>query len=133
MSGLSDLPLPPNIERPEMWTTEAIVQAVKDGYTFLIPFISEGLFEPNAYWIHGMQASASSLTVGKDYTPEIELLPNERIGAKTFFPAETVPEEAWIGKPNEIGRVAVKLEISPEVIDWDLLNRGHQIRVKRGL
>lgn len=134
LGDLRDVPMPPNIERPEMWTTGAIVQAVKDGFRFLIPFNPEGLFEPNAYWINGMQASSGVLTVGKDYTPEIELLPNEWIRAKTFFPPDMVPKEAWVGQPSADGRVVgVYLEIDPDTIDWEMLNRGHQIRVRRGL
>lgn len=133
MGGLEDVPLPPDIPRPEMWDTRAVVQAVKDGFTFLLPFIwGESLFSQNAYYIHGVQAGASGLTVGPEHTPEIEiLLPFDWIKAKTFFPPEMVPEEAWLGPPNENGVVAVYVEIDPDTIDWEQLNRGHQIRVRR--
>lgn len=134
MGGLQDVPLPPNIDRPEMWNTAAIVQAVHDGFTFLVPFVmGEGLFSPNAYWIKGMQASANGLTVGPDHTPEIDLIDNEWIRAKTFFRPEMVPKEAWLEPPGRHGVVPVYVEIDPDTIDWDLLNRGHQIRVKRDL
>jgi hypothetical protein len=134
LGSLRDVPLPPNIDRPEMWTTAAIVQAVHDGFTFLIPFVmGEGLFSPNAYWIKGMQASANGLTVGPDHTPEIDLIDNEWIRAKTFFRPEMVPKEAWLEPPGRHGVVPVYVEIDPDTIDWNLLNRGHQIRVKRDL
>jgi len=133
MGDLRDVPLPENVDRPEMWDTEAVVKAVKDGYTFLLPFISHGLFEPNAYWIHSVQASAFGLTVGPEHTPEIRLIKNGWILAKTYFPPEMVPKDAWTSEPNKAGVVSVNVGIDPETIDWDLLNRGHQIRVRRGL
>jgi hypothetical protein len=132
MGDLRDVPLPPNIDRPEMWDTGAVVRAVKDGFDFLLPFVSHGLFEPNAYWIKGRQASAFSLTVGPEHTPEIELIDHDWIRVKLYFRPEMVPKEAWLGPPNENGVVAVYGEIDPDTIDWDLLNRGHQIRVKGG-
>lgn len=131
LGGLRDVPLPPDIERPEMWDTAAVVKAVSDGYTFLLPFVSEGLFAPNAYWIKGRQASASVLTVGPEHTPVIQLVEQGWIQAKTFFRPEMIPQTAWIGVPNENGVVAAYVEISPESIDWEDLNRGHQIRVRR--
>lgn len=131
LGSLRDVPMPPDIERPQMWDTAAVVKAVSDGYTFMVPFISEKLFEPNAYWIKGRQASASNLTVGPEYTPVMELVENDWIQAKAFFPYQIVPETAWIGRPNERGMVAVYVEISPDSVDWELLNRGHQIRVRR--
>lgn len=138
MSGLSDVPLPPNIERPEMWTVEAVVQAVADGFTFMVPFHDQGgsMFSPNAYWIKGQQASAHALTVGPHHTPEIGLINVADITwirALTYFQHQIVPKEAWIGPINENGAVAVHVEIDPATIDWEWLNRGHQIRVKRGL
>lgn len=132
LSGLEDIPLPPNIPRPEMWDAQAVVKAVKDGFTFLLPFIwGESLFSPNAYWIRGVQASASGLTVGPEHTPEMELLPDGWMKVKTYFFPEMVPEESWLEPPNKNGVVPVYIEIDPETIDWDLLNRGHQIRVRR--
>jgi hypothetical protein len=115
-----------------MWDTEAVVKAVKGGYTFLLPFISEGLFEPNAYWIKGQQASAFGLTVGPEHTPVIQLVEQGWIQAKTFFQTGMIPKSAWVGVPSENGVVAVYVEISPESVDWELLNRGHQIKVRRG-
>jgi hypothetical protein len=44
-----------------------------------------------------------------------------------------VPREAWAGTPNEQGVVPVYVEIDPATIDWDLLNRGHQIETGPGL
>lgn len=137
MSGLSDVPLPPNIERPEMWTVEAIVQAVADGFTFMVPFHDQGrsMFSPNAYWIKGQQASAHALTVGPHHTPEIGLInvtDTVWIRALAYFPHQIVPKEAWIGPINQNGAVAVHVEVDPATIDWEWLNRGHQIRVKRG-
>src|SRR4029077_9692735 len=132
MAALRDVPMPPKFPRPEMWTAEAVVKAVKDGFTFLLPFIwGESLFSQNAYWIAGMQASANGLTVGPEHTPEIELLPDGWIQAKTYFPPEIVPERAWLTPPNKHGVVPVHVEIDPDTIDWDQLNRGHQIRVRR--
>jgi hypothetical protein len=131
LGGLRDVPLPPNIERPEMWNTAAIVQAVRDGFTFMIPFVwGKSLFDPNAYWIKGMQAAATGLTVGPDHTPDIELIDNEWIRVKTFFRPNMVPEEAWLDKPNEYGVVPVYLEIDPDTVDWNLLNRGHQFMTR---
>lgn len=131
LKGLENVPIPPNVPRPEMWDTAAIVRAVKDGFTFLVPFIFEALFTPNAYWIAGIQASASGFTVGPEHTPEIELLSDGWIKAKSYFMPEMVPERAWLAPPNKHGVVPVYVEIDPDTIDWDLLNRGHQIRVRR--
>lgn len=132
MDGLRDIPLPPNTPRPEMWTPDSVVQAVHDGFTFLLPFIwGEDLFSPNAYWIAGLQASASGLTVGPEHTPEMILTePDHWIRAITFFRPEMVPKEAWVTPPNEYGIVPVYVEIDPETVDWNLLNRGHQIRTR---
>lgn len=134
MEGLRDIPLPPNTPRPEMWTPQSIVQAVRDGFQFMIPFIwGESMGDPNAYWIAGIQASATGLTVSQDHTPEIGLIkPDDWIRAKTFFRAEMVPERAWASPPNENGIVPVYVEIDPVTIDWEQLNRGHQIRVRSG-
>jgi hypothetical protein len=107
MGSLRDVPMPPNIERPEMWTTQAVVQAVRDGFVFMVPFVSEGFFQPNAYWIKGTQAAASGLTVGPEHTPEIEVIGDEWIRARTFFPPFMVPEDAWAGPVNENNVVPV--------------------------
>lgn len=133
MGGLDDIPLPPNIERPEMWTTKDIVRAVGNGFTFMIPFVmGESLFSQNGYWIGGLQYGSSGLTVGPDHTPEIKVIePDQWLRAKTYFRPEMVPEKSWAGRPNENGVVAVYLEIDPETIDWELLNRGYQIRTNR--
>lgn len=133
MSGLRDVPLPPDVPRPEMWTTASIVQAVRDGFTFMIPFVmGKSLFSPNAYWIAGRQAAASGFTVGPEHTPDITLIePDDWIVARTYFQPEMVPGKAWLAPPNEDGVVPVNVEIDPETIDWDLLNRGHQIRTRR--
>lgn len=137
MAGLSDVPLPPNVDRPEMWTVEAIVKAVGDGFRFMIPFMDAGgLFEPNAYWIKGRQASAHGLTVGPEHTPDIELVDVNGVNwirASTYFPSAIVPKEAWVDGVNENGVARVYVEINPDTIDWELLNRGHQIWTKRGL
>src|SRR5579871_1325649 len=132
LGGLEEVPLPPNIPRPEMWDLEAVVKAVKDGYTFLLPFrMGKSLFTPNAYYIAGMQASASGLTVGPEHTPKLEILPDGWLQVQTFFMPEMVPERAWLSPPNKYGVVPVHAEIDPATIDWDLLNRGHQIRTPR--
>ena len=104
---------------------------MKDGFRFLLPFISHGLFEPNAYWIKGRQASAFGLTVGPEHTPEIELIDHDWIRAKSYFRPEMIPKEAW-AEALKNGVVSVFLEIDPDTVDWDLLNRGHQIQVKGG-
>jgi hypothetical protein len=134
IGGLRDMPLPPPIERPEMWTPEAIVQAVRDGFTFMIPFVrGESMGDPNAYWIAGVQASANLLTVGPEYTPEIAIIePDLWIRAKTFFPPGIVPQNAWLEEPNPVtGVVPVYVEIDPDTIDWKGLNEGYQIRTRR--
>jgi len=41
-----------------------------------------------------------------------------------------VPKEAWLDNPNQYGVVPVYLEIDPDTIDWNLLNRGHQFTVR---
>jgi hypothetical protein len=129
MGSLRDIPLPPNIPRPEMWDAGAVVRAVKDGFTFMIPFVpGESLFSQNAYWIAGEQYGASGLTVGPEHTPEIEVMEDGWIRAMTFFRPEMVPKRAWIGPPSEFGVIAVNVEIDPDTIDWKSLNRGHQIR-----
>lgn len=130
LSGLSDIPLPPNVERPEMWTPQAIVQAVQDGFTFMITFVfGESLFSQNAYWIGGVQFGASGLTVGPEHTPDISLIqPDDWIRVKVFFRPEMVPKRAWLSAPNEYGVVPVFAEIDPETIDWERLNHGHQIQ-----
>jgi hypothetical protein len=125
---------PEEIPRPEMWSVEDVVRAVEDGHTFLLPFImGESLFSPNAYYIKGQQFSATGLTVGPEHTPEMKILPDDWLRVKTYFPPFMVPEDAWVGEPLPTGVVAVYLEIDPETIDWDILNRGKQIRVPRGL
>jgi len=132
VKGLEEIPLPPDIPRPEMWDLEAVVRAVQDGYTFLLPFkIGESLFTPNAYWIAGQQASAFGLTMGPEHTPKVMVLPDGWLQAETFFMPEMVPERAWLAPPNKYGVVPVHAEIDPDTVDWDLLNRGHQIRTRR--
>ena len=134
LGSLRDVPLPPNIPRPEMWVPEAIALAVRDGFTFGIPFIrGESFFDPNAYYIGGEQYTASLLTVGPKHSPDLELLPEGRLGMTAYFRPEMVPQETWLAPPNEYGTVPVHLEIAPETIDWELLNRGHQIRGTSGL
>jgi len=128
LGALPDVPLPPNIPRPEMWTPEDVVRAVNAGYRFLLPFVwGESFFEPNAYYIAGEQASASGLTVGPEHTPDLRVGEDGWLRAKVFFRAEMVPERAWLAPPNERGIVPVIAEMDPETIDWELLNRGHQI------
>lgn len=134
LGSIRDVPFPPNIERPEMWDLEAVVRAIKDGFTFNLPFKDKrSLGTPNAYWIAGQQYIASSLTVGPDHTPEAEILPTGWLRVKTFFPPPMVPKKAWLNEPNQFGVVPVHVEIDPDTIDWDLLNRGYQIRAPRGL
>lgn len=117
-----------------MWTVEAIVQAVRDGFTFMIPFVwGESLASRNAYWIAGYQYAATGLTVGPEHTPDILVGEDGWLRARVFFRPEMVPERAWLEPPNEFGVVPVIVEIDPETIDWELLNRGHQIRVRGGL
>lgn len=127
--GLRDVPIPPNTPRPEMWSLEAVVKAVRDGFTFGLPFIwGESLFSPNAYWIGGQQYAASMLTVGPEHTPEIEILPEDGwLRVLLYFRPMMVPEKTWLGPPNENGVVSVYAEIDPETVDWVILNRGHQI------
>jgi hypothetical protein len=126
LGGLQDVPMPENTPRPEMWTAESVVQAVKDGFTFLIVFLGF-----KGYWIGGTQYDASGLTVGPAHTPEIRLLDDGWIQAKTYFRPEMVPERTWLTPPNEHGVVPVYLEIDPETINWDVLNRGYQGRSGR--
>lgn len=114
--GLSDIP------RPEMWTVEDIVEAVRDGHTFMIPFVLDKT--PNGYWIAGYQYSATGLAVGPEHTPDIVVGEDGWLRVRTFFRPEMVAERAWLGPPNEFGVVAVYAEIDPETIYWDLLNRG---------
>lgn len=133
MSGIEDVPLPPNIDRPEMWNLDAVVQAIKDGFTFLLPFKMKEGWTPNAYWIGGQQVVSSALTVGPDHTPEAEILPDGWLRVKTFFPPPLVPRKVWLSEPNEFNVVPVYVEIDPDTVDWDLLNRGHQIRMPRDL
>lgn len=133
LEGLRDVPMPPGIPRPEMWDLEAVMKAVQSGFTFGLPFIwGESLFTPNAYWIGGQQYAASLLTVGPEHTPEMALLPDGWLRVKLYFQPAMVPERTWLGPPNENGVVAVYAEIDPATVDWDQLNRGHQIRVPRG-
>ncbi len=114
--------------RPEIWTPEAIVQAVRDGFTFGVPFgLGEGPFLPNAYWIGGRQFSALLITVGPEHSPDIALLPEGRIGMTAYFLPEMVPEDAWLSPPNKDGVVQVHLEIDPDTIDWEMLNRGQHM------
>lgn len=128
--SLRDIPLPPNVPRPEMWSAEAVIRAVEDGFTFLLPFkLGESLFSPNAYWIKGQQASACGLTVGPEHTPKIEVRKDDGwIRAQAFFDQFMVPERAWSTKPTKVGIVQVWLEIDPDDVDWEILNRGHQVR-----
>jgi len=126
MGGMEDVPLPPNTPRPEMWTAESIVQAVKDGFTFLVTFVHW-----KGYWIGGSQYDASAFTLGPAHTPEIRLLDDGWIQAKTYFMPEMVPERTWLTPPNKNGVVPVYVEIDPETIDWDILNRGYQGRSGR--
>ena len=129
LSALPDVPLPPDIPRPEMWTPESIVRAVHDGFMFMIPFIwGKSFGDPNAYYIAGEQYSATGLTVGPEHTPDILVGEDGWLRAKVYFRPEMVPERAWLVPPNKFGVVPVYVEIDPETIDWDLLNRGHQIQ-----
>lgn len=127
--ALRDVPLPPDTPRPEMWTPEAIVQAVQDGFMFGIPFTpkKKGAKPNNAYWIGGRQYIASLFTVSPEHTPDIALMPESGwLGMTAFFQPFMVPEDAWLTPPNEYGVVPVHLEIDPDTIDWERLNRGYQ-------
>lgn len=111
--------------RPEIWTPEALVQAVQDGFTFGVPFtMGESIFDPNAYFIGGRQFSALLLTVGPEHSPDIALLPEGRIGFTAYFRPEMVPQDAWLTPPNKDGVVPVHLEVAPETIDWETMNRA---------
>lgn len=133
LGDLKDVPIPPDIPRPEMWDLEAVMKAVQSGFTFGLPFVmGESLFTPNAYWIGGQQYAASLLTVGPEHTPEMALLPDGWLRVKLYFEPQMVPKRTWLGPPNENGIVAVYAEIDPATVDWEQLNRGHQIRVPRG-
>jgi len=106
-----------------MWTPEDIVDAVRSGFTFMIPFVLGR--KENAYWIGGHQYNAMAFTVGPQHTPEIGLLePDDWIRALTYFPPDMVPEKAWITPPNANGVVPVYVEIDPRTIDWEMLNSG---------
>lgn len=129
IGDLRDIPLPPDIPRPEMWTLEAVMRAVQDGFKFGLPFkFGESLFSPNAYWIGGQQYSSYLVTVGPEHTPEMALLPDGWLRVRLYFRPELVPERTWLGPPNEYGVVSVYAEIDPETVDWEILNRGHQIQ-----
>jgi len=125
------------VPRPEMWSAESVVRAVKEGFTFLLPFVEKrSLADPNAYWIGDVQYVAFGLTVGPEHTPEIGIRPDGWIWAHTFFTPEMVSNpgsrRAWVSdRPNEHGVVEVLIWIDPETIDWELLNRGTQVRVRR--
>lgn len=122
-----------NTPRPEMWTAESIVQAVRDGFTFMLPFIHEEMFEPNAYYILGVQYSAFGVTVGPKHTEIIRLTPEGFIEMTLWFQPGMVPNKAFIGPitPNGVGKVWA--QVDPEDIDWEILNRGTQIRIKSPL
>jgi len=133
--GLPDVPLPPNIDRPEMWSAESIVQAVRDGFTFLVPFNFANFGEPNAYWIGKTQYGAMAFTVGPDHSPDIHLEKKGKddwIATTAYFRPEMVNREAWLAQPHN-GVVPVKLLIDPDTINFKSLNAGHQIRMPKGL
>jgi hypothetical protein len=133
LEGLQDVPMPPDIPRPEMWDLGSVMRAVQSGFTFGLPFVmGESLFTPNAYWIGGQQYGALLLTVGPEHTPEMALLPDGWLRVNLYFEPGMVPQRTWLGPPNENGVVAVYAEIDPETVDWDQLNRGEKIRVPRG-
>jgi len=122
--------IPPNIPRPEMWTPESIVQAVKEGFTFLIPF-HFNLIEPNGYYIAGQQYICTGVTVGPEHTEIIRLTPEGWMEMLLWFPPGMVPDEAFIGEINENGVGQVWALVDPDDIDWETLNRGWQIKVPR--
>lgn len=131
--SLDDMEFPENIERPEMWTPESIVQAVQDGFTFLIPFkMGDPPGSPNGYYILGRQYMTFAVTVGPEHTEITRVLPTGWLEMTLWFPPGMVPDEAFIGEINPNGVGQVWAQIDPQDIDWDQLNRGHQIRIKGG-
>jgi hypothetical protein len=108
-----------------MWTVDDLVEAVRDGYTFPLPFKpGRTPRAPNAYWIAGKQYAATDFIMGPEFTPELGVIPVfEWIYTRAFFEPHMVPEEAWIEPPDpESETVPVYVEIDPNTIDWDLLN-----------
>lgn len=132
------------VERPEMWTIEDIVKAVHDGHTFLVLFdYKKGLFQPNGYFIGGVQYSATGVTVGPNHSPDIQVTPEGTLQLTLYFQRGMVPEKDFyrpperrerrnMGLPEVVYIGPVHAFISPEDIDWDGLNRGQQFRVPRG-
>lgn len=123
------------IDLPEMWTTQSIINAVHAGHTFLIPFDYRKLFQANAYYIGGIQYSASGVTVGPHHTPDIVLTPEGNIQMTLYFERGMVKEKDFYRPPEQregrwIG--PVHAFIMPEDIDWEGLNRGQQFRVPKG-
>ena len=119
-----------NVPRPEMWTPESVVQAVKDGFTFLIPFIWEK-GKRSGYYIRGKQYICTGVTVGPEHTEIIRMTPEGWIEMSLWFPPYMVPEDAFIGEINENGVGQVLALVDPSEINWDQLNRGTQIRVPK--
>jgi hypothetical protein len=123
------MPMPPNTPRPEMWTPESIIQAVNDGFTFLIPFHYDGFDSGNAYYIMGRQYSAFGLTVGPHHTPDMSMTPEGWVEIVMHFRRGMVPDDAFTGKLDERDVGPVVGSIDPSTIDWEQLNGGHQILV----
>lgn len=123
-AGLQDVPIPPPARRPEMWTLESVIRAVKDGYRFGLPFVmGESFFTPNAYWIGGQQYVASLLAMSSEHTPDLQMLSDGWMRVKLYFDPNMVPKRTWIGPPNENGVVSVFAEVDPSTVDWAVLNR----------
>jgi hypothetical protein len=124
LAGLQDVPIPDPAPRPEMWDLESVMQAVKEGYRFGLPFVlGESLFTPNAYWIGGQQYAAHLLAMSPGHAPDLQMLDDGWLRVKLYFRPEMVPESTWLGPPNENGVVAVYGEIDPSTVDWAVLNR----------
>lgn len=119
------------IDLPEMWTLESIVQAVRDGHTFLISFAYSKDFGPNGYIIAGDQYHCSGVTVGPEHTPDIAVTPEGSLIMTLYFPPRMVPNSAFYG-PIRNGVGPVHALVLADSIDWEGLNRGQQYRVPKG-
>jgi len=114
-----------------MWTLETIVEAVRNGETFLIPF-HFNLSEPNGYYILGQQYICTGVAVGPEHTPDIEVTPEDTLSMTLWFPKGMVPNRAFYQPINKQGVGPVHAFIMKEDINWDLLNGGQQIKVRGG-
>jgi hypothetical protein len=106
---------------PEIWTAEALVQAVHDGHTFLVPFYLD-FTKPNGYYIAGKQYVCSGVTVGPEHTPDINLSPEGLIFMTIYLQEGMVRPQDFAGPLNSQRVGPVHSFIEPKDINWELLN-----------